>query len=58
MSPGSWEPSPVYGVVMAACYAPLVLWGPLLAAVTVHYARRRLSGERAQHPLQPLGGRA
>ncbi|MEV7553496.1 hypothetical protein AB0N89_28115 [Amycolatopsis sp. NPDC089917] len=58
MSPGSWEDSPVYGVVMAACYAPLLLWGPLLAAVTVHYARRRLSGERPQHTLQPLGGRA
>ncbi|RSM62666.1 hypothetical protein DMH03_11365 [Amycolatopsis sp. WAC 01376] len=58
MPPGSWEDSPVYGIVMAACYAPLLLWGPLLAAVTVHYARRRLSGERPQHTLQPLGGRA
>lgn len=58
MAAGSWEDSPVYGVVMAACYAPLLLWGPLLAAVTVHYARRRLSGERPQHTLQPLGGRA
>ncbi|OXM43565.1 hypothetical protein CFP71_41490 [Amycolatopsis thailandensis] len=58
MPPGTWEDSPVYGVVMAVCYAPLLLWGPLLAAVTVHYARRRLSGERPQHTLQPLGGRA
>ncbi len=55
---GSWEDSPVYGIVMAACYAPLLLWGPLLAAVTVHYARRRLSGERPQHTLEPLGSRA
>ncbi|MBB5852682.1 hypothetical protein ACFQ05_05275 [Amycolatopsis umgeniensis] len=58
MSPGSWEDSPVYGVVMAACYAPLLLWGPLLAAVTAHYARRRLSSKRPQHTLEPLGGRA
>ncbi len=26
--------------VVAACYAPLLLWGPLLAAVTVSYYRR------------------
>ncbi|MFI8965284.1 hypothetical protein ACIGO8_24595 [Streptomyces sp. NPDC053493] len=32
-----------------ATYAPLLLWGPLLAAVTVHYYRRR-SG-----PVQPAG---
>ncbi|MBC2879222.1 MULTISPECIES: hypothetical protein [Streptomyces] len=25
-------------------YAPLLLWGPLLAAVTVHYYRRRTAG--------------
>ena len=28
-------------VVMNACYAPLLLWGPLLAVVTVSYYRRR-----------------
>ncbi|MEU8891159.1 hypothetical protein [Streptomyces sp. NPDC048442] len=28
-------------VVMTACYAPLLLWGPLLAVVTVAYWRRR-----------------
>lgn len=27
-------------VLMMACYAPLLLWGPLLAAVTVSYHRR------------------
>ncbi|WP_045303721.1 hypothetical protein [Saccharothrix sp. ST-888] len=27
--------------VMTACYAPLLLWGPLLAIVTVAYYRRR-----------------
>ncbi|MFJ7206539.1 hypothetical protein ACIQWR_23780 [Streptomyces sp. NPDC098789] len=28
--------------IMNACYAPLVLWGPLVALVTLAYARRRL----------------
>jgi len=28
-------------VVVTACYAPLLLWGPLLGAVTVSYHRRR-----------------
>ncbi|MFC5905856.1 hypothetical protein [Streptacidiphilus monticola] len=27
--------------IVGACYQPLVLWGPLLAAVTVSYYRRR-----------------
>ena len=27
-------------VVVFACYAPMLLWGPLLGAVTVSYARR------------------
>ena len=31
-------------IVLVACYAPLLLWGPLLAAVTVSYARRRRHG--------------
>ena len=34
---------------MLACYAPLLLWGPLLAAVTVSYHRRRRPGA-AYHP--------
>lgn len=29
------------GFIMAVCYAPLLAWGPLLAAVTVAYYRRR-----------------
>jgi hypothetical protein len=29
------------GLVMTVCYAPMLLWGPLLAAVTVAYYRRR-----------------
>ncbi|OIJ90410.1 hypothetical protein BIV24_17810 [Streptomyces colonosanans] len=30
-------------VVMDACYAPLLLWGPLLGVVTISYYRRRLN---------------
>lgn len=29
------------GAVMAVCYAPLLAWGPLVAAATVGYVRRR-----------------
>ncbi|MEV8317359.1 hypothetical protein AB0Q95_24635 [Streptomyces sp. NPDC059900] len=32
---------PVKEAVLVACYAPLVLWAPLLVAVTVAYHRRR-----------------
>lgn len=37
---GGWE-----AVVYRVCYTPLILWGPLLAVLTVAYARRR----RANH---------
>ena len=33
------------GIVAIAAYAPLYVWGPALAVLTVHYARRRLSRE-------------
>lgn len=32
--------------VVLACYFPLLLWGPLLAAVTASYLRRRRNSER------------
>jgi hypothetical protein len=35
------------GVVAVAAYAPLLLWGPLLGAVTVSYWRRRRACARA-----------
>ncbi|MCX5196330.1 hypothetical protein OOK31_20920 [Streptomyces sp. NBC_00249] len=38
-APGS--PAGGYWWLMTACYAPLVLWGPLLGIVTVAYWRRR-----------------
>ncbi len=34
------------GTTMLLVYVPLLLWGPLLAALTVHYRRRRLAGLR------------
>jgi hypothetical protein len=34
-------PQGIAGLVMTACYAPQLAWPPLLAAVTVHYYRRR-----------------
>ncbi|MFC7220993.1 hypothetical protein ACFQLX_22960 [Streptomyces polyrhachis] len=34
------------GVLAITVYAPLLLWGPLLAAVTVAYYRRRTAGGR------------
>jgi len=33
-------------IVVIACYVPLLLWGPLLAAVTVSYAQRTRSHRR------------
>ncbi|MFI7639008.1 hypothetical protein [Nonomuraea sp. NPDC049400] len=43
------EPAPHggYRALFYACYAPLLLWGPLLAAVTVSYHRRHRSGRRS-----------
>lgn len=37
--------------VVGILYLPLVAWGPLLAAVTVSYARRHRAA-RAAAPLQ------
>lgn len=45
-------PHGVAGFVMAACYAPLLAWGPLLGAVTVAYYRRR----RRQRRVAALAG--
>ncbi|HEY7264247.1 MAG TPA: hypothetical protein VH589_22545 [Trebonia sp.] len=36
---GDWQ-----GLVAVAAYAPLLLWGPLLGAVTISYWRRRRHG--------------
>ncbi|MEU3192337.1 hypothetical protein ABZ686_17305 [Streptomyces sp. NPDC006992] len=34
------------------CYVPMIAWGPLLAAVTVHYHRRRTRAGRLADPAQ------
>lgn len=39
-------------LVVGACYTPFLLWGPLLAAVTVSYARRT----RPTGPRSPRAG--
>ncbi|WP_240489819.1 hypothetical protein [Actinomadura atramentaria] len=36
--------------LMYACYAPLIAWGPLLLAVTLHYYRRRTGGADLSRP--------
>ena len=50
MPPGSFDPDPyhIYAIVMTLCYAPLLAWGPLLAAVTVQYYTRRRKGVTRQ----------
>ncbi len=42
-------------VVVIACYMPLLLWGPMLAAVTVSYARR--TGPHRSLPARTSGPR-
>ena len=42
-------------LVMAACYAPLLAWGPLLAVATVAYAVRRRNPRRQRH-IRHSGG--
>ncbi|MEV1009220.1 hypothetical protein [Streptomyces sp. NPDC049881] len=37
-------PQGTAGLVMDACYAPLLAWGPLVAALTFAYLRRRSAG--------------
>jgi hypothetical protein len=39
--PGVQFTDPAWRVLLVACYLPLLLWAPLLAAVTYSYHRRR-----------------
>lgn len=39
------EPQSGWQLLMATAYLPLILWGPLLAAVTWAYCRRRCTGD-------------
>ena len=34
------SPHGLAGMVMTGCYAPLLLWGPFLLAVTVEFVQR------------------
>ncbi len=40
------RPTSGWALLMAACYAPAILWPPLLLAVTLAYVRRRISRRR------------
>lgn len=40
------EPQGVAALVLALCYAPLLAWGPLLAAVTANFAWRAWRAQR------------
>lgn len=46
--------SAVKEAILVACYAPLVLWAPLLVAVTVAYYRRRTGHRAAAWTPEPL----
>jgi hypothetical protein len=53
---GDGPPPPEPGPGVAALYAPLLAWGPLLLAVTVNYWRRRTGrggAERVGDPARP-----
>jgi len=41
INPDPASPHGLAVVILDLCYAPIILWGPLLVAVTVHYHRRR-----------------
>lgn len=52
LGPGVTD-SAVRQAVLVACYAPLLLWAPLLVAVTVAYYRRRTATGRAGSAWTP-----
>jgi hypothetical protein len=39
-----------WAILQTCCYAPLVLWGPLVLLVTAHYYRRRTAGRGERRP--------
>ncbi|EME99089.1 hypothetical protein J7W19_15395 [Streptomyces mobaraensis NBRC 13819 = DSM 40847] len=51
-------PKGVAYLVMTACYAPLLAWGPLLAVVTAHYWLRRRRAARLHSAAWAARGRA
>jgi hypothetical protein len=46
VNPDPESPHGVSALILNLSYAPIILWGPLLVAVAVHYCRRRLAAER------------
>ncbi|MGW7079470.1 hypothetical protein [Streptomyces sp. NPDC054866] len=53
LGPGVTD-SAVRQTILVACYAPLLLWAPLLVAVTVAYYKRRTRGTVAAWTPVPL----
>ncbi|MWA11783.1 hypothetical protein [Streptomyces sp. BA2] len=53
LGPGVTD-SAVRQAILVACYAPLLLWAPLLVAVTVAYYKRRTRGAGAAWTTAPL----
>ena len=43
-------------VLVSVCYLPLLAWGPLLAALTLSYHRRRAGEVRRRHGLTAVSG--
>ncbi|MFG1622392.1 hypothetical protein [Kribbella sp. NPDC049227] len=52
------EPQGGWQILMGSVYLPLVLWGPLLAAVTLAYHRRTVAGHEPvlEEPGTRIGG--
>ncbi|WP_256106882.1 hypothetical protein [Streptomyces sp. ODS05-4] len=50
-------PQGTAGVIMVLCYAPLLAWGPMVAALTVAYARRRGAGRPQAAAIGSATGR-
>ncbi|MGH9271609.1 MAG: hypothetical protein ACRDZ2_10090 [Ilumatobacteraceae bacterium] len=47
------QPDSAWSTVMAACYAPALLWSPFLVAVTVDHWRRRRRRHRDESATEP-----
>lgn len=50
-----WATHDLHFFLFAACYAPLLLWGPLLGAVTVAYRNRRRADPTRPAARRPDG---
>lgn len=49
-------PQGTAALIMDVCYAPLLLWGPLVLVLTAHYARRRSAASATRRTVYIGGG--